>query len=209
MKIDKEKDVDTTPKRAKLDSISYIDRYKRYREMDLLQAKLLGALRIYVENNPQERDRFKKMQNGIDGISNIYADSLLETSYVLGVKDIKMELEGFNRGNLEVPPGVVHLAYMRRDEKGGHIVGINAYEFYKQAKKWATHSPVIRKEVQKEIRSSMAEEIAHIYVALRYPQTDFRSEKANKESWDKYQEDRGEKFAGTFAERYLEYSNLT
>lgn len=206
--VDTNKDTDLIPTRKNFDVISGIDGGTRDREINLLRDKLSDALKKYLVGHPHERERFKRMQDGVNKITSVYAESLFEVSHVLGVKGFGLELEEITRDFPGEPFGNIDVAYTRKDDDGSFIVGINAHLFFDQAKEW-DYSPGQRKEVQREIHSSMAEEAAHIYVALRYPQTDSRTNKANERNWNEYFKDRGENFTKAFAKRYLGYKDLT
>lgn len=207
MAIDAKKDSDLILTRKNFDVISHIDSDTRAREVNLLREKLAGALKRYLVRYPHERERFEIVRDGIDNITNVYAESLFETSYVLGIKDFGLELEEIKREVSERPFGTIDFAYTRKGEDGNFIVGINAHLFFDQANEW-DYSPTQRKVILNEICGSMAEEITHLYVASKYPLTDVRSTKANIGSWNEYSADRGENFAKVFANKYLEYKKL-
>lgn len=206
--VDENKDTDLIPARKEFCVISDIDSDTKDRDLNLLRDKLSNALEKYLVNHPNERERFKRTQDGVNTITSVYAESLFEVSYVLGVKDPGLELKEITRDLPGKPFGTIDFAYVRKDEDGSFTVGINAHLFFDQAKEW-DYSPVQRKVVKRAIHSTMAEEIAHIYLAMKYPQTDTRTNKANVENWNEYSKDRGENFTRAFAKRYLEYKDLT
>lgn len=81
-------------------------------------------------------------------------------------------------------------------------ININLFYFLEQG--FLMSDPFYRTEGEQELNKMVAHEMYHVYVAHKYPKTDYNTRLANEMRGDAYLRDRGEIAADLFAKRYAE-----